>query len=99
MRLDRHLVPSIVVIGALVLGHASAPARADEAGALGASCPPEWPTHCPHSLPVKGDCFARGVSCATLRHCPPEPFARACPAGKQVVCWSQPKNGNYGDCR
>ena len=64
-----------------------------------AHCSPQWPTHCPHNLPVKGDCFAAGVSCKTLRHCPPEQFARACPPGKQVACWSRPQGGNYGDCR
>jgi hypothetical protein len=88
-----------LALAALPLLALVASARAEDATELGTACPPDWPTHCPHRLPVKGDCFARGVSCDTLRVCPPENFARACPAGKHVECWAQPKQGNYGDCR
>lgn len=78
---------------------AAAPAATAAPAAPPTQCSPSWPTHCPHSLPVQGDCFAAGVSCGTLRHCAPETFARACPAGQTVECWSAPQGGNYGRCK
>jgi hypothetical protein len=63
-------------------------------------CPSQFPVWCNHDLVGVGHCFKMGADCSTVKVCTPEPFARTCPPGDYVVCWSAPCLGNnYGGCR